>query len=134
LAAFGAAAIVALIAFVALESSASAATARTAARISASAWVYEYAARARIQHRRNDLRGLLRRLPRPEDGLRRALAQLTVEIDVREPQLAKRQRGEPAQRVSRIDAPLADVLQHGRDFVAHPRHERHDIAAQDGSD
>ena len=85
---------------------------------------HEHTPRARIQHRRDDLRSLIGRLALAKDRLRSSLTQLAVEIELGEPQLAKRQRGEPAKRIVGIDPVLAHVLEQGRELVVHPRHER----------
>jgi hypothetical protein len=75
----------------------------------------EHAPGAAIEQGARDCLDLLGRLALSEDGLRRSLSQLAVDVDAREPQVAERQLREPVGGVAGRDLAAADALEQGED-------------------
>ena len=69
---------------------------------------HEHARRAGLRERKRDPCSLLRCLARPEDHLGRALPELAMGVDAREPEIAVGQLNQPVGRVLRVDAVICD--------------------------
>ena len=83
---------------------------------------HEHAPGAALDERLHDARDLLGSLSLREDRLRRALAQLAVEVDAREAEVAERERAQPLERLVRCRRSRPDLVEERAQIIAEPGH------------
>jgi hypothetical protein len=84
---------------------------------------YEHAAGAAVEHGADDLGHLLGQLAIGQDYLGSALPQLAMEVDAREPEVAKRQPGKLTQRLGRLELATSDTFEKRQSFISQARHD-----------